>query len=80
MGAIVNLNAGTGQNLDAVLRAGEPYKDRDGDSRLVRRLAPALYHGVLLSGGVMNTCAARATAARTSVLNACPPVSKFAAT
>ena len=28
MGAIVNLNAGTGQNLDAVLKAGEPYKDR----------------------------------------------------
>jgi predicted TIM-barrel fold metal-dependent hydrolase len=28
MGAIVNLNGGTGQNLDAVLKAGEPYKDR----------------------------------------------------
>jgi predicted TIM-barrel fold metal-dependent hydrolase len=28
MGAIVNLNGGTGPNLDAVLKAGEPYKDR----------------------------------------------------
>ncbi len=28
MGAIVNLNAGTGDSLDAVLKAGEPYKDR----------------------------------------------------
>jgi predicted TIM-barrel fold metal-dependent hydrolase len=28
MGAIVNLNGGTGANLDAVLDAGEPYRDR----------------------------------------------------
>lgn len=28
MGAIVNLNGGTGAALDAVLKAGEPYKDR----------------------------------------------------
>jgi predicted TIM-barrel fold metal-dependent hydrolase len=28
MGAIVNLNGGTGANLDTVLKAGEPYKDR----------------------------------------------------
>jgi predicted TIM-barrel fold metal-dependent hydrolase len=28
MGAIVNLNGGTGENLDAVLDAGEPYRDR----------------------------------------------------
>ena len=28
MGAIVNLNGGTGANLDAALKAGEPYKDR----------------------------------------------------
>ena len=28
MGAIVNLNGGTGADLDAVLAAGEPYKDR----------------------------------------------------
>lgn len=28
MGAIVNLNGGTGANLDAVLKAGEPHKDR----------------------------------------------------
>jgi len=28
MGAIVNLNGGTGAQLDAVLKAGEPYKDR----------------------------------------------------
>jgi predicted TIM-barrel fold metal-dependent hydrolase len=28
MGAIVNLNGGTGAGLDAVLKAGEPYKDR----------------------------------------------------
>jgi predicted TIM-barrel fold metal-dependent hydrolase len=28
MGAIVNLNGGTGATLDATLKAGEPYKDR----------------------------------------------------
>jgi predicted TIM-barrel fold metal-dependent hydrolase len=28
LGAIVNLNGGTGANLDAVLKAGAPYKDR----------------------------------------------------
>ena len=28
MGAIVNLNGGTGQALDSALKAGEPYKDR----------------------------------------------------
>ena len=28
MGAIVNLNGGTGASLDAVLKAGEPYRDR----------------------------------------------------
>jgi predicted TIM-barrel fold metal-dependent hydrolase len=28
LGAIVNLNGGTGANLDAVLDAGEPYRDR----------------------------------------------------
>jgi hypothetical protein len=28
MGAIVNLNGGTGQALDAALKAGEPYRDR----------------------------------------------------
>jgi uncharacterized protein len=28
MGAIVNLNGGTGADLDAVLAAGEPYRDR----------------------------------------------------
>ena len=28
MGAIVNLNGGTGAHLDAVLKAGAPYKDR----------------------------------------------------
>jgi predicted TIM-barrel fold metal-dependent hydrolase len=28
MGAIVNLNGGTGTNLDTVLKAGEPYRDR----------------------------------------------------
>ena len=28
MGAIVNLNGGTGSALDAVLKAGEPYRDR----------------------------------------------------
>jgi predicted TIM-barrel fold metal-dependent hydrolase len=28
MGAIVNLNGGTGQSLDAALKTGEPYKDR----------------------------------------------------
>ncbi len=28
MGAIVNLNGGTGATLDAALKAGEPYKDR----------------------------------------------------
>lgn len=28
MGAIVNLNGGTGEDLDAVLKAGEPYRDR----------------------------------------------------
>jgi predicted TIM-barrel fold metal-dependent hydrolase len=28
MGAIVNLNGGTGANLDATLKAGEPYRDR----------------------------------------------------
>jgi uncharacterized protein len=28
MGAIVNLNGGTGANLDAVLKAGAPYRDR----------------------------------------------------
>lgn len=28
MGAIVNLNGGTGGNLDGVLTAGEPYRDR----------------------------------------------------
>lgn len=28
LGAIVNLNGGTGTALDAVLKAGEPYKDR----------------------------------------------------
>lgn len=28
MGAIVNLNAGTGDSLDAVLKAGEPHRDR----------------------------------------------------
>jgi predicted TIM-barrel fold metal-dependent hydrolase len=28
MGAIVNLNGGTGEELDAVLTAGEPYRDR----------------------------------------------------
>lgn len=28
MGAIVNLNGGTGADLDAVLKAGEPYRDR----------------------------------------------------
>jgi predicted TIM-barrel fold metal-dependent hydrolase len=28
LGAVVNLNGGTGANLDTVLRAGEPYKDR----------------------------------------------------
>lgn len=28
MGAIVNLNGGTGERLDAVLKAGEPYRDR----------------------------------------------------
>jgi predicted TIM-barrel fold metal-dependent hydrolase len=28
MGAIVNLNGGTGENLDTVLQAGEPYRDR----------------------------------------------------
>jgi predicted TIM-barrel fold metal-dependent hydrolase len=28
MGAIVNLNGGTGKELDTVLKAGEPYKDR----------------------------------------------------
>lgn len=28
MGAIVNLNGGTGEDLDAALRAGEPYRDR----------------------------------------------------
>ncbi len=28
MGAIVNLNGGTGTSLDAVLKAGEPYRDR----------------------------------------------------
>jgi uncharacterized protein len=28
MGAIVNLNGGTGDELDAVLKAGEPYRDR----------------------------------------------------
>jgi predicted TIM-barrel fold metal-dependent hydrolase len=28
MGAIVNLNGGTGARLDEVLKAGEPYKDR----------------------------------------------------
>lgn len=28
LGAIVNLNGGTGADLDAVLKAGEPYRDR----------------------------------------------------
>src|SRR5690606_31588802 len=28
LGAIVNLNGGTGDDLDAVLKAGEPYRDR----------------------------------------------------
>lgn len=28
MGAIVNLNGGTGETLDATLKAGQPYKDR----------------------------------------------------
>jgi predicted TIM-barrel fold metal-dependent hydrolase len=28
MGAIVNLNGGTGSTLDAALKAGEPYRDR----------------------------------------------------
>jgi uncharacterized protein len=28
MGAVVNLNGGTGAGLDAVLKAGEPYRDR----------------------------------------------------
>ena len=28
MGAVVNLNGGTGQELDAVLKAGEPYRGR----------------------------------------------------
>ncbi len=28
MGAVVNLNGGTGQALDAALKAGEPYRDR----------------------------------------------------
>ena len=28
VGAVVNLNGGTGDQLDAVLKAGEPYRDR----------------------------------------------------
>ena len=28
MGAVVNLNGGTGTNLDTALKAGEPYRDR----------------------------------------------------